>query len=478
VPILVHSWFKKTNAVNDYNYFLFTFRVFLSFAGDRATATRSCDTRAAWAGYPLFGRKPWSANMRCLMIGLFIGLSIRSTCLLADDWPQFRGPDRTDVSRESGLLDRWPEGGPSQTWLYRNAGAGYSGPAIVDGQLLTMGDREGTTLLLALDASTGEERWATAMGTAYENGWGNGPRGTPTVNDGIVCALSASGDLICVSAEDGSIRWKRNLVEDFGGRVPRWGYSESPLIDGNRVVCTPGGEAAAVIALDRKDGATIWKSECTEPAQYASVIPVDLDGRRQYIQLFMKRLVGLAADDGSTLWEVDFPGKVAVVPTPIVRGNRVFVCAGYGTGGMLVEFSSTGAEEVYSNKVMKNHHGGVILIGDYLFGHSDSRGWVCQDFRTGKQVWRERKELGKGAIAYADGHLYCLDEETGELKLIEASTEGWQEKGSVTLDPQSEIRKPQGRIWTHPVISNGRLYLRDQDLIYCYDIRATDVAAR
>jgi outer membrane protein assembly factor BamB len=145
---------------------------------------------------------------------------------------------------------------------------------------------------------------------------------------------------------------------------------------------------------------------------------------------------------------------------------------------MMVEVTNHHATEVYANKVMKNHHGGVILIGDLLFGHSDPSGWVCQDFFTGQQLWRERRALGKGAIAYADGHLYCLDEESGELKLIEASAEGWNEKGRLVLEPQTEIRKPQGRIWTHPVISNGRLYLRDQDLITCYDIRKTDLAAR
>jgi outer membrane protein assembly factor BamB len=298
------------------------------------------------------------------------------------------------------------------------------------------------------------------------------------VDGGFVYALGGKGDLVCANAETGSVQWKLNLVDDFLGKVPKWGYSESPLVDGDHVVCTPGSNEGSVVSLNKNDGAVVWKSECNEAAQYASIMPVDLDGKRQYIQLFKERLVGMAADDGGTLWEVDFPGKVAVVPTPIVRGNRVFVTAGYGAGGMLVEFSSDSATLVYSNKVMKNHHGGVILVGDHLFGHSDPNGWVCQDFVTGEQLWRERKLLGKGAITYADGHLYCLDEESGELKLVEASAKGWEEKGSFVLDPQTELRKPRGRIWTHPVISNGRLYLRDQELIYCYDVRGTNVATR
>ena len=192
---------------------------------------------------------------------------------------------------------------------------------------------------------------------------------------------------------------------------------------------------------------------------------------RQYIQLTQKTLVGIAADDGRVLWSYPWPGRIAVVPTPIFRGGKVYIACGYGVGCGLVKLVDGTAEEVYENKVMKNHHGGVILVGDHLYGYSDGLGWVCQDFETGEQVWAEKKALGKGAIACADGMLYCVDEGSGEVVLIEASPEGWNEKGRFKLEPQSEYRSPSGKIWTHPTIANGKLYLRDQEIVYCFDIK-------
>ncbi len=390
----------------------------------------------------------------------------------ADEWPGWRGADRSDVSTETGLMQQWPQGGPPRLWLYRDAGLGYSGPAIVRGKLITMGSKNGVSMLYALSAETGEELWATSLGETYTNGWGDGPRGTPTVDGNRVFALSGNGDLICVSTEDGKLIWQVQLVDDFHGKIPRWGYSESPLADGDQVVVTPGSASSAVVALDVRDGSVRWESEFAKPAQYASIVPVDLDGTRHYIQLFEQEVVGIDSRSGKTLWEMAFPGSIAVIPTPVVRRDKVYVSAGYGTGCMMVQFSKNGAEEIYRNKVMKNHHGGVILVGDRLFGHSDKTGWVCQDFESGKRLWRERKALEKGAIAYADDRLYCVGEDSGKVKLIEASDQAWTEAGSFLLEPQSEKRKSNGRIWTHPVISDGRLFLRDQDLIYCYDIRA------
>jgi outer membrane protein assembly factor BamB len=402
---------------------------------------------------------------------LTVCLMAIATTACADDWPQWRGPDRTDVSQETGLLEEWPRGGPQQLWVYKNAGLGYSGPAVVGDRLYTLGDRDGQTYLIALKVSDGSEQWSALMGESFTNAWGHGPRCTPTVDGDLVFAISAKGDLVCASVGDGNIKWRANLVDDFGGGIPQWGYCESVLVDGEHVICTPGGSLGALVALAKKTGTVVWQSqECTEPAQYASLVSVDHGGRRQYIQLFMKKLVSVSADNGELLWEIDFPGKVAVVPTPIVKDSRVFVCAGYGVGGMLVDFSSGEPQEVYSNKVMKNHHGGVILVGEHLYGYSDKVGWVCQEFNTGKAIWRQRRKLGKGAIGYADGHFYCLDEESGEVKLIDASSKGWKERGEFVLEPQTNLRKPQGRIWTHPVIANGRLYLRDQELLYCYDL--------
>jgi outer membrane protein assembly factor BamB len=404
--------------------------------------------------------------------GTLFALGLFSATALAAgyDWPQWRGPNRDDVSKETGLLKSWPTGGPKRIWIYENAGNGYSGPAIVAGKLFTVGTRSGSEVLIALDANTGKELWVATLGSIYDNNWGGGPRGTPTVDGDKVYALSGKGNLVCARARDGKVVWQQSLT-DLGGKVPRWGYTESVLVDGAHVICTPGGSKGAVAALDKNTGKVVWQSAgFTDGAQYSSTMPATINGTPQYVQLTMQSIVGIAAKDGKPLWKAPWPGRTAVIPTPIVRDNFVYVTSGYGVGCKQISIGpNNDVETVYENKVMKNHHGGVILVGEYLYGHGDP-GWVCQNFKTGEEVWSHRG-FGKGAVGYADGMLYCLEEGSGTVALIEASSAGWKEHGRFKLDPQTKIRSPQGRIWTHPVISNGKLYLRDQDLIYCYDVK-------
>ena len=335
-----------------------------------------------------------------------------------------------------------------------------------------MGAYENDARLICLDANTGDIRWRTVMTeSVLENGWGDGPRGTPIVDGARVYALAGEGTLVCVNVADGELLWKKNM-KDFGGRVPKWGYSESVLIDQDKVICTPGGSDGALIALNKLTGEKIWQStDFTDGADYSSVIVAEHDGIRQYIQLTQKTLVGVGADDGKVLWTYSWPGQTAVVPTPIYHDGKVYIASGYGVGCGLVKLTKDTAEQVYENKVMKNHHGGVILVGEHLYGYSDGLGWVCQEFESGEQVWADKNSLGKGAIACADGLLYCISENGGEVVLIEASPEGWNEKGRFKLDPQSEYRSPRGKIWTHPTIANGKLYLRDQEIILCFDIK-------
>lgn len=395
-----------------------------------------------------------------------------ATTASALDWPQWRGPDRTDLSKETGLLKEWPADGPKQTWIFKNAGQGYSGPAIVGGKLFTLGTRDGKEILLALDATTGKELWVSALGDILGNGWGDGPRSTPSVDGGKVFALSGKGVLACVSLADGKSVWTASM-SDAGGEVPGWGYTESPLVDGNQVVVTPGGKKGAIAAYDKVTGKMLWQSkDFTDGAQYSSIVPATINGEKQYVQLTMQSIVGISPKEGAVLWKQAFPGKVAVIPTPIVRDNQVYVTAGYGVGCLAIKIEpGNKITPVFENKNLKNHHGGAILLGDFVYGHSDGDGWVCQDWKTGEQKWKEKSKFGKGAIGYADGMFYCLDEGSGAVALIEASPNGWSEKGRFKLDPQSAIRNPQGRIWTHPVVVNGRLYLRDQDLIYCYAVK-------
>ena len=408
---------------------------------------------------------------------LLLSILATFTTAGAADWPRWLGPHRDGISNETGLLKSWPEAGPEREWLFENAGSGYAGFSIVDGKLFTMAGRDDKCQLIALDASTGKELWSTDLGPMLTNDWGDGPRSTPTVENGLVYALGGKGNLVCVRAADGSEVWRTNLIDDLDGTEPNWGYAESVLLDGDQLLCTPGGKEGEIAALDKATGKVRWRAtELDDTAHYSSIVRAEINGQPQYVQLLEKRLVGISPDDGRVLWQTDFPGRVAVIPTPLVDGNKVFATAGYGAGCSLVEISPTNeATELYdgkARKLMKNHHGGVLRIGDDLYGHSDGSGWICMDFATGQQKWREREILGKGAIAYADGMFYCLGEDDGEVVLIDASPEGWQEHGRFTLDPQTTIRKDRGKIWTHPVIANGKLYLRDQDLIYCYDVKA------
>lgn len=386
-------------------------------------------------------------------------------------WPQWQGPMRNGLTKETGLLQKWPDGGPKLRWLFDQCGAGYSGPAIVDERLFILGSRDGKSQLLAIDANKGQEVWAVPIDEEFENDWGDGPRNTPAVDDGHVYALSAGGTLICVRAEDGKELW-RVTMQSLGGSVPNWGFAESVLVDGDKLLCTPGGEQGAIVALDKRSGEIIWQSkELTDKAHYSSIVRGEFHGKPQYVQLLEKRLVGVGVDDGKLLWEVPWGGSVAVIPTPIVRGNQVFATSGYGAGCMLVEIDSSNVPKtIYQNKRMKNQHGGVIALDDSLYGFSDDVGWVCLDFATGEFNWREREALGKGAIGYADGCFYCVDQSEGNVVLIQATPEGWNERGRFVLDPQSESRAPRGGIWVHPVVVNGKLFLRDQEYVYCYDV--------
>lgn len=408
-----------------------------------------------------------------------LALSLLAPPLRADDWPQWRGPNRDDVSKETGLLKQWPAGGPKLVWLFKDAGIGYSGHAIVKGRLFTMGARNGMEQLIAVDTTRGTQLWATDVGPEFQERRGNGPRSTPTVDGDRVYALSANGHLICANAADGKELWKVRF-SDYGGRRPNWAFSESVLVDGNLVICTPGGGQGTLLALDKATGKKVWQTaDWTDQAHYASPIVVNHNGARQYVQLTAQTLAGVNAKDGRVLWRSAWEGRTAVVPTPIFKDGHVYISSGYGVGCKLVKLGPGHAvEDVYRNTDMVNHHGGVVLAGDHLYGFSDgSRAWTCQEFKTGKVAWTSRN-LGKGAITCADGMLYCLEESRGTVALIEASPKGWVERGRFTLTPQSEYVPQSGKFfWTHPVVANGKLYLRDHELLFCFDVSGRNLTS-
>ncbi|HEY1067339.1 MAG TPA: PQQ-binding-like beta-propeller repeat protein [Pirellulales bacterium] len=394
------------------------------------------------------------------------------------DWPQFRGPNRDDKSEAKGLLQKFPEGGPKLLWTQRQIGRGYSGPAVVGNRVYIGGtDGEKSEAILCMDLKDGKALWGTPIGEFYNNGWGGGPRSTPTVDGDFVYMLSGKGDLACVKAKDGTKVWSKNLVSDFGGNVEAWGYSESVLIDGDKVICTPGGKNT-MAALNKKTGAPIWMSTgVQEAAQYASPIKATVDGVTFYMTLTKGGVIAVNAENGEFLWKFQKPGNgVASIPTPIFFDDAyVYATSGYGTGGGTVKLTGSSgkldAEEIFFNKDMVNHHGGVVLLDGKIYGHSDGKGWICQDPLKGEVVWRERG-FKKGSITYADGRFYCYSEDDGTCVLIAASPAAWEEHGRFTIPEETKLDRGQGKIWTHPTVAQGRLFLRDQDLLFCFDVTA------
>lgn len=392
-----------------------------------------------------------------------LSLASQAAAQTAALWPQWRGPNRDGISKETGLLKQWPADGPPLVWKATGAGAGYSSFSIADGKLYTMGLRGNREFVIAFDVATGKEAWATAHGSAFHNDRGNGPRGTPTVDGDRVYALGGNGDLSALDAHTGKIIWTKNVLKEFGGSNITWGISESPLVIGNKVLVNPGGPGASIVALNKADGSVIWKSQ-SDKAGYSSAIPVEVNGGTQVVFFTSERAVGLDLKDGRLLWEYSRPANnVANVATPIVRANRVFISSDYGTGGGVVEIKPDNkAQELWFSKDMRNHHSSSVLIGDYLYGFSSAI-LTAIKFDTGEIAWRDRS-VGKGSLVYADGNLYCLSE-NGVVGLVEATPTGYKEKGRFRI-PQDQLPT-----WTHPVVAGGRLYLRDQDTIYAFDVK-------
>jgi len=388
------------------------------------------------------------------------------------DWPQWQGSDRTAMSKETGLLTEWPKEGPPMAWKVKGLGGGYSTPSVAAGRIFGMSYRGKDEVVWALDENTGKELWVTKIADAGRVSYGEGSRCTPTVDGDVLYALGVSGDLSCLDVATGHQRWHQNLTAtEFGGERPDWGYTESPLVDGDKLLVTPGGTKATLVALHKMTGKVIWKSPIPNcgSAVYSSVVAAPILGQRQYVQFLKDAVVGVDAETGKFLWRYNSPAAGINISTPIVHDNEVFAAAGYGKGGGLAKLVRRGdkvmAEEVYfTSKYMKNHHGGMILKDGYLYGSNDPGLLTCLDFETGKLMWEERKP-GKGSLAYADGHLYYRNE-GGPIVLVVADPKHYVEKGRFNQPERS--RNPA---WPHPIVANGKLYIRDQDWLLCYDVK-------
>jgi outer membrane protein assembly factor BamB len=440
-----------------------------------------------------------------LLLGACVVLT--ATTAFGADWPQFRGPNRDDISRETGLLKSWPEGGPKLAWKVTGIGEGYAGVSVVAGKAYTMGEDSSSSYIRALDEATGKALWSAKVGPIGGGQNYPGPRCTPAVDGNLVVALGQHGDLVAVDAATGKELWRTHLVNELGGgMMSGWGYSESPLIDGDKVICTPGGAKGTLAALDRKTGKVLWRStDWTDKAAYASIVPATIHGVKQYVQLtgdarsgesrgerkpgekkgerkggdrggeggsVPGSIAGVDAATGKLLWKAPRTGRTAVIPTPIVSGDLVYVTSGYANGCNLFRIEKSGAgftaTQVYAKKDITNQHGGVVQLGDLVFGFSDSNGWLWQNLKTGDivQTWPQ-KEFGKGAVSCADGLLYLrLERDKGTVVLLDPSTDGVKVRGRFDQPDRSKKNS-----WPHPVVANGRLYLRDQDVLLAYDVK-------
>ncbi len=436
------------------------------------------------------------------------------------DWPQWQGPDRTAVSKETGLLKEWPKGGPPLAWKIEGLGGGYSEPSVAAGRIYGMSNQGDDEVVWALSESDGKTVWTKTLGPTYSGASpGNeGPGCTPTVNGDRLYVVGMGGDVACLQVADGKIIWRRSFTKDFGARPPMWSYRESPLVNGDKLICTPGGPDAMLAALDKQTGKTIWKSKVPAAsggsssgggpgsgggagrgpgggggrgrgrggmgggggAAYASAIAIEFEGQREYVQFTAKALVGVAASDGKFLWRYDRSANRMAIncATPIYHDGEIFTSSAYGAGGGLVKLSKDGdsvkADEVYHTDKLQNHHGGMILLDGCLYGATggnEQGNLVCLDFQTGKILWREGEnpKLGvpKGSVALVDGRIYYRTEDKGTVLLIEPDPKKYIECGRF-----EQPNRSHSKAWSHPVIANGKLYIRDQDLLFCYDVKA------
>ncbi len=427
--------------------------------------------------------------MRTLLVLGVCGLVLSP--LLGADWPGYRGADRMGVSKEKGLLKTWPKDGPKLLWQSDKAGLGYAGMAVVGGIVYTMGARGDDEHILAFDGK-GNELWSTKVGPVHDwkgNAWSRGPNCTPTVDGDLVFGLSSKGALVCVNKDKGTEVWRLDLPKQLNAEVNKvgggiegfgWGFNWSPLVDGDHLIIAPGGAKGLLAALNKKTGTVVWRSTgVTDPCTYSSPVLATIGGVKQVVYLVQNGLVGVNAKDGALLWQYrrdeDYPDVVC--PTPIVRGDMVYASVGYGGGNVGLKIVPDGkkfkAEVAYTKKVIGNKLGGVVLVGDHLYGFHEDANWACQDFRSGTVVWPKKRvrQQPSGSVLAADGRLFVLGEKEGDVLMLAASPKGYQLLGEFKLPRLSTRRKAQGHIWTYPSLSDGKLYLRDQELLYCYQVK-------
>jgi len=424
---------------------------------------------------------PMATRLPLLAAGLLL------TCTAtASDWPTFRGPNRDGISKETGLRQEWPKDGPPKVWTSKNLGLGFGAPVVSGRRIFGMGTRDGKDGVWALKEGDGSELWFSPFADPRPSNPNSGPSGAPSVADGKVYATSSNGKLVCLNAADGKRAWGVDYA-DFGGRASGWGFTESPLIDGEKVIVTPGSRQATMVALNKDTGKEIWRTETKTGAGGAggdsSPVKTTVGGIPMYVVLLGKPggVIGVHADTGKLMWQYNESalGGTAQIPMPIVKDDLVWFSTSYSGGAALLQLVPEGTDKVsvkivksYERKLM-NHHGGMVLVGDYIyFGHGHNAGQpVCVELKTGAIKWgpenSPRGANGSAAVVYADHRLY-FRYENRMMVLIDPSPEGLNVVSSFRLPEPDERSHAQS--WAYPVIANGKLYIRDQKVMYCYDI--------
>ncbi len=402
----------------------------------------------------------------------------------AGNWPQWRGPQRNGLSPDIGLLASWPAAGPPLAWTGKGLGAGFSSIAVSAGRIYTMGDQRDGQHVIALSEEKGQTLWSTRVGGRHDDEYG-GPRCTPAIDGELLYVVTTDGDVVSLETATGRERWRRNMPKDFGGRMmSSWMFAESPLVDGDRVIVTPGGSRAGLVALDKRTGADVWRaaipsfgSAGADGAGYSSVVISTGGGVKQYVQLMGRGVVSVRASDGVFMWGYNrIANNVANIPTPLVSGNLIFASTGYGDGGSaILEVTPAAAGRVsvaerqyFTAGELQNHHGGFVLIDGVIYGgHGHNNGFpFALELATGRLLWGRTRGAGSGsaAVAAAERHLYFRYQD-GTMALVAANPKQYELKGSFTIP---NVRNPS---WSHPVITGGRLYLREQDALFAYAIQ-------
>ena len=421
---------------------------------------------------------------RFSVLGLLVGLAVTTWAGAGQtwEWPQFHGPRRDNKSEETGLLKQWPAGGPKLLWTAKGLGAGFATVSVAGGTIYTAGNVGADTVITALGLD-GKPAWTAKNGPAGKHQY-PGSRGTPTIDarrqaQGAVSLSnggdrlyheSPNGDLVCLLAKSGTRVWALNILKKLGGRNIKWGLAESVLIDGDKLICCPGGTDVAMAALDKRTGETVWTCKGTgDRPGYASPILVEHKGTRQIITMMSASVVGVEADTGKLLWRVGHPAyEDETVSTPVFEDGLVAVSTLRAGAtrciALTVEGGTVGARQLWQSGALDNHHGGILLLDGHLYGTKVRGEWVCLDLKTGKPTYTA-KGIGKGSLTYAEGMLYCYSER-GAVGLVKATPKAHE------VVSRFQIPKGgRGPAWAHPVVCNGRLYLRHGQFLYCYDIQ-------